>query len=75
MSADLGAELAVVFEGVAGGGVVEAEDCGAVFEELELFALLLLKGGEVFLMGLSQAGEDADGGLYDALEGVHLARL
>ena len=53
MSADLGAELTVVFEGVVGGGVVESEDCGAVLEELELFALLLLEGGEVFLMVLS----------------------
>ena len=46
-----------------------------VAEQLQLLCALLLHALEVLLMCRPQACENADGGLYDSLEGLHLARL
>ena len=47
----------------------------AVDEELEFFGNFLRTGEEIFVMGLADIGEDADGGLDDLAEVVHFARL
>ena len=45
----------------------------AVGEELKLLGYFLLAGEEVLIVGLTDVGEDADGGIDDAAEVLHLA--
>ena len=47
----------------------------AVGEELQLLGNLLLTGEEVLVVCLSDVGEDADGGVDDSAEVLHLASL
>ena len=47
----------------------------AVGEELQLLGNLLLAGEEVLVVCLSDVGEDADGGVDDSAEVLHLASL
>ena len=47
----------------------------AVGEELQLLGNLLLAGEEVLVVRLSDVGEDADGGVDDSAEVLHLASL
>ena len=42
-------------------------------EQAELLAAFLLAIAEVLVVSRAQMGDDADGGLYDALQGAHLA--
>ena len=46
-----------------------------VVHQFQLLQALLLHGAEILLMGIGQASQDTDGGLYDVVQGHHLARL
>ena len=63
-------------DATAHGIVVRRIDHGRrVVHQFQLLQTLLLHGAEVLLMGIGQASQDANGGLYDVVQGHHLARL
>ena len=55
--------------------VAVEDDLRTIAEKTEFLVEFFLSGGEIFVMGVAEHGENTDVGSYDAGEGLHLSRL